>query len=310
MAETGFVHLALVFSSTEELLTALEPRIDASIRAEEAVYAFLDQERWQQLSAALPLSMLRRMTHVAAGERYATPAGAVRCLHETLRIERRRGTGRVLSIGEIPFGGASSDAEWLRYEAATNEVFADAAVTGLCLYDTDRVPASVLRTVPCTHPHPTPAPLGSDGLARLRRFADSLEVPPVAPPRPPDRTLRNVSDVRMARREARSWALHRGVDTATAAELELLVDELVVNAGLHGGGDPEVALWSEPDGVVLSVTDDGPGIDDPFAGLRPPDLVHQGAGLWMAAVMGERFVARTGPRGGAEVSVRLRTVAR
>ena len=71
------------------------------------------------------------------------------------------------------------------------------------------------------------------------------------------------------------------VDRVTADAVRLAVSELVSNAVMHGTGAIIVTLADEPDGVRISVTDDGRGFSrsgDPA--MPPPDSPAAGAWRW------------------------------
>jgi anti-sigma regulatory factor (Ser/Thr protein kinase) len=57
------------------------------------------------------------------------------------------------------------------------------------------------------------------------------------------------------------------------------------NAARHGRPPIGLRLWISSDRIVCTITDRGPGWDDPFAGYGPAhgeDLSRGGMGLWLA----------------------------
>jgi anti-sigma regulatory factor (Ser/Thr protein kinase) len=84
----------------------------------------------------------------------------------------------------------------------------------------------------------------------------------------------------------------------TYERAELIVSELVTNAIVHGGGRADVRYWHEPNTIFIEVADDGAGIHDPVASLRPPALPVRGVGLWASHVEATRLhVAARHPHG-------------
>jgi anti-sigma regulatory factor (Ser/Thr protein kinase) len=68
-------------------------------------------------------------------------------------------------------------------------------------------------------------------------------------------------------------------------DLHLAIDEMSSNAVRHGGPPVQLRLWASVDRVVCTISDGGPGMDDPFAGYGPAhgtDLSRGGMGLWLA----------------------------
>jgi anti-sigma regulatory factor (Ser/Thr protein kinase) len=60
------------------------------------------------------------------------------------------------------------------------------------------------------------------------------------------------------------------------------VSEAVTNAVRHGRPPVRVRMWTGKDRILLTVTDRGPGVTDPFAGLLRPDGSEPGGlGLWL-----------------------------
>jgi anti-sigma regulatory factor (Ser/Thr protein kinase) len=65
----------------------------------------------------------------------------------------------------------------------------------------------------------------------------------------------------------------------------LAVDEMTSNALRHGRPPVGLRLWLSDDRIVCTISDCGPGFDDPFAGYGPAhgeDLSRGGMGLWLA----------------------------
>jgi anti-sigma regulatory factor (Ser/Thr protein kinase) len=103
------------------------------------------------------------------------------------------------------------------------------------------------------------------------------------------------SDEQLAAGAVEAEDLPRG----RAEEFLIAVGEVVANALGHGHGLAELTLWSTNDGVVCAVHDDGPGVDDPFAGYLPPgnDDAAQGMGLWIARQLSDSLAIQSGADG-------------
>jgi anti-sigma regulatory factor (Ser/Thr protein kinase) len=69
-------------------------------------------------------------------------------------------------------------------------------------------------------------------------------------------------------------------------------------------------LWGSADRVVCTISDRGPGMDDPFAGYGPAhgtDLSRGGMGLWLARQLCDHVDVVDN---GAGLTVRLTTALR
>ena len=82
------------------------------------------------------------------------------------------------------------------------------------------------------------------------------------------------------------------------------------NAVRHGRPPVGLRLWTAPDRVVCTITDGGPGWDDPFAWYGPAhgdDLSRGGMWLWLARQLCDYVDIRGGEYHAGEggISVRL-----
>jgi len=70
--------------------------------------------------------------------------------------------------------------------------------------------------------------------------------------------------------------------------LMLAVTEALSNGVVHGRAPTRLRLWTAPDRIVATVTDQGPGPVDPLVGLvpvAPAGAGIGGQGLWLAHQM-------------------------
>jgi len=89
----------------------------------------------------------------------------------------------------------------------------------------------------------------------------------------------------------------------SAVAVRHVVDVLVDNALVHGAGDAEVAVSTLADGLLIEVSDDGPGLTNPEAAFTPRTgrVGTHGIGLGLArsvaeAEGGRLLLRRVGPR--------------
>ncbi len=218
------------------------------------------------------------------------------------------GSGRLRGLAEPWFGDdARRRREVHRWEAASNVLAAALPVTAMCVYDRGRLPAEALRTARLTHRE-----LLVDG-ARVdnpayRRPEDCLhELAAVREPLEDGEPAYAVDDV-PSLPELRS-GLRRVLaavvpDPDQCADLHLAASEVAANAFRHGRRPVGARVWADGDAVVCTVTDSGPGYDDPLAGFVPAhgdDLGAGGMGLWLARKLWDSVDLRPGDAGGLTV---------
>jgi anti-sigma regulatory factor (Ser/Thr protein kinase) len=218
------------------------------------------------------------------------------------------GSGRLRVLAEPWFG--ADPRRWRevrRWEAASNALAAALPVTAVCVYDRGRLPADALRTARLTHREllVDGTRVGSPG---YREPDDCLhELAAVREPLESGAPVYAVDDV-PSLPELRG-GLRRALaavvpDPDQHADLHLAASEVAANAFRHGRPPVGARVWADDTAVVCTVTDSGPGHDDPLAGFVPAhgdDLGAGGMGLWLARKLWDSVDLRPGPRGGLTV---------
>lgn len=300
----SFEHVAVFYDGVDELVAVLVDDIAAAVDDGERVLVCIELEAWKSIENALG-DRAADVTYLADDVRYSKPAEAMRAVHEFAELALADGATAVRSIGIIPLDGHDDD-NWIRYEAAVNDVLAHMPFKGVCLYDTSTVSAEVARDAAAAHLSVI------EGGQRRTQPVDATRHPTVPALEPPPRTpdITNVVESSSTARRTIRELLAGVVSDARLADVLLVTSELVTN-GLTDGEQPvEIAVWLRPGrDVHVAVTDRGTGIDDPFFDLRPPppDRVG-GAGLWIVGQLAARVDSRMKTDGTHRVVARL-TVA-
>ncbi|MEU2287959.1 MEDS domain-containing protein [Streptomyces sp. NPDC013178] len=223
---------------------------------------------WYTGSAANAVA--RAAGHLAA---HAGPGGRIHLLMEPVWNGR---------AGRSP----RESAEWIRYEALANLLFAPTATTALCVYDT-RIAGSVLvaaarRAHPDTGVYEDPV-----------RLAAELDAVPLPPPPADARRLTGEPGPDTVR----VWAAGRGLG---AADAELFAAAVTEAASL--GRVTGALLWGEAPGCVCELTL-ADRVDDPLAGFVPPPGPgpEPGQGLWFARQVCAYVDLRDAQGGGTSV---------
>ncbi|MEU3511254.1 MEDS domain-containing protein [Streptomyces longwoodensis] len=195
-------------------------------------------------------AVARAAGHLAA---HAGPGGRLHLLMEPVWQGR---------AGRSP----RESAEWIRYEALANLLFAPLSTTALCVYDTRTAGRAVVEAARRAHP-------GSGVYTEPARLAAELDAVPLPPPPP--------AAERLARPDVpavRAWAERQGLAEADAELFGTAVGEAAALGRVTGA-----LLWGEAPGCVCELAL-ARRVDDPLAGFVPPvgtDL-EPGQGLWYA----------------------------
>ena len=307
-----YVHDALFFSSPDELAAATVPFAQQGLAAGDAVVVTASPATADVVRTAVDDDRVRVLAWVEAYAR-RTPAAvtAFRRLADELTAT---GARRVRVLGETDFGRTEREQlEWQRYEAVVNHALADWPLWGLCLFDTTRLPDQVLESVARTHPtvvtvsSRTPNPRFVDPAEYLRGLPVPVEPLQATAPR---LAVDEVTDPIALRHAVASALAAVGGPREVVEDFLLAVDETTSNAVRHGGPPLGLRLWTSAERLVCTVTDHGPGLDDPFAGYGPAhgdDLSRGGMGVCLARQLCDHVDISSGPDG---VTVRLTTALR
>ncbi|MGY1638233.1 anti-sigma factor RsbA family regulatory protein [Geodermatophilus sp. SYSU D00742] len=242
------------------------------------------------------------------GARAPDAAGQVRRYAERAAAHP---SGRLRVLSEVDFGDHPAGwREGQRFESASNRFLHDSAVTALCLYDRQRLPAPVVDSAPATHPEVVRAgswaasPAFQDPERYLRRLPPPHEpvedtVPVLAVDDAP--TLAGL------RHQLGAVLTALVPDEEEREDLHLATSEVAANAFRHGRRPVSARVWCDGRRLVCAITDAGNRFDDPLAGFRPAhgdDLSRGGMGLWLARKLWDSVDLLPGPAG---LTVRLAT---
>jgi anti-sigma regulatory factor (Ser/Thr protein kinase) len=312
-AAAGFRHEALFFEDDDDFVDQVISYLREGLEADEALVVVEPRPHLDLVRAALGADAAA-VHWLDVADVGANPARILPLWTDLLAVHG--GTGRpVRGVEEATFPGRRPQelVECEVHQALMDLAFAPGpAWQLLCPYDR-RLPSAVLAGALRTHarwrdadgggPSPDHLPAG-DGV-------DLATLPASAPlPPPTDVVLRGdfgLRDVPAVRRTVRAYARSCGLSADQVENLELAASELASNCIRHGGGRGSVALWREPDAVVVEFCSQG-RLRDPLAGRRRPDpLGNGGMGLYLVQQLCDLVQTRTGPAG---TTVRVSTWAR
>ncbi len=151
-ASKGIFHEASVYASDSQLRDTALPFLSDGLEAHEPTYVILGPHGDDLVRREL--GEREGLHYILANDVYVNPAKTVQGYLDVVTAEVSAGAEQVRFITEVPHPGTGSAWDWWgRYEAAVNEIFADAPVWAICTYDERTTPTAVLEEVLRTHPH-------------------------------------------------------------------------------------------------------------------------------------------------------------
>jgi anti-sigma regulatory factor (Ser/Thr protein kinase) len=285
----GYVHDALFFASTPELVDVTGPWLRDGVEAGDDIVLLCGDE----LVAALTPAAGRgaRLTVVPPAEVWRKALDAVGFLRDLLEA-RSKEEVRVRLLAEVACDDSPRALqEWRRFEALHAHAVGDLSLWAVCGYDTQRLPDACLETGRQTHRHLLDAtgrranPSAVDPVVVLESVSSAVTLPTG----PPLTTVSGLRDLRQLRNALRH-ELDGAVPAAVVDDLLVVANELARNGVEHGTPPVAVRVTVTDGEVSCAVTDRGHGIQDPFAGYLPPrhtrgDRRH--SGLWVARYLSD-----------------------
>lgn len=301
---TGYRHEAFLWHGTKAFLDRTVPFVTEAVDESQPVMIALIPEQWAPLRAALgPAADLVHYADMALLGR--NPARLIPAWQEF--IARHAGSP-LRGIGSPIYAGRREAelTECQIHEELLNLALpADLSLWLLCPYDAENLGPAVLDEAERSHP----AVMRHDGSTPSAVY-DVIDRDRVLTGRPlpaPRGTVQQQpfgpGDLAALRALAISRAVLAGLPRSRAQDLALAVSELASNSVDHGGGGGVLRVWTDPDALVIEVTDAGL-VADPMAGRRTPTLSQpRGRGLWMVNRLCDLVQIRSVPGEGTAVRV-------
>jgi anti-sigma regulatory factor (Ser/Thr protein kinase) len=295
---TGYVHEAVYYEDTAGLVAATAPLLRRALARGEDVALVCSDRTNRAVHGAVGWD--DRVSVLPRGGVYRKAVSAVAYFRDFVEERVAAGAHRVVALGEVNFGSDRRALdEWRRYEALLNHAMAPLPLWSLCAYNT-RATDPVLTAAALTHPHIR------EGSAQVRnpRYVDPAELirevdsaSELVPRLDPVLTIQEVRDLGELRRDLMTLLAGGSMPKERAEDLVTAVHEVVTNGGRHGEPPVTVHVWITPVRVTCTVTDRGPGFDDPFTGYirgGGSALPEGQYGLWLARELCDELVlART-----------------
>jgi anti-sigma regulatory factor (Ser/Thr protein kinase) len=307
-------HGAAVVGSDEELLAVALPFLDAGLRAGDLVALTCPPE-----TVAVVCEALGERARTVESEPRMSLLGsrapdALAACGRFLERAMSGDSGRLRVLAGVDFGPDPADwREGQRFESVFNRLLGGTPVSAVCLYDSRRLPSSVVESAAATHPH-----LVSGGNWVVNGgFQDPVTYVPSLPlPREPVEdgapvfAIENAPSLVALRRSLGAVLAARVPDRDQREDLHYAAAEIASNAFRHGVRPVSAKVWSDDGLLICAITDSGTTYSDPFSGFLPahgPDLGLGGMGLWLARKLWDHVDVVPGPESlTVRLSARLR----
>lgn len=299
----SYSHDLLIHESDRELVAGTVAFVEQGLASGGQVLVHSSKERVSLLRAALGTHP--RLEYGLDSDLYLSPMTTLFGYERT--VAQSQGGGDLWVTGTVPFGpDPLAHPAWTRYESLVNEVLGRYAFHALCTYDTRALPVSTIAAARATHP------CLSNGESRVESpyYVDPaafLVDPRAASPRAPSSAPTASKIIRTARdlQPARHLVARIGIEASAVSRDEIdgfvvAVNEVMENGLQHGRPPVRLSIWVDPSTLTCLVSDSGPGIRDPLAGYRHPDL-DDSKGLWVARQFCDELMIRNSALGGCSV---------
>lgn len=282
----GYLHSAALYDTDEELIALAVAHLQAAVDVGDPAIAALPADQAVRVRTAMDAAA-SAVTFLPDIARERPPAVITR-LRSLLGGLLEGGAEYVRVVSTVPHPGLGAPWDgWCRYEAAVNTLLSDMPLWGLCLYDRRITPRPVLDDVERTHASVTRAGrhVPND---RYQDPSEFLRTMPAPPPDPLEANRPDAEFVNPSPADSRQAVRALGPATRLSSDevdaLVMATSEAVTNAVLHGRPPVTLRVWAAQARIVVTVTDRGPGPEDPYAGLVPHAKATTGRGgygLWL-----------------------------
>jgi anti-sigma regulatory factor (Ser/Thr protein kinase) len=297
-----YVHEALFFGSTQDLVAEAAPFLRAGLAAGDDVVLICEEENNQ--AVAKQLGHDERIIYFPRPGAYQKAVTAVQFYRDFMRSRLEQGSRRVRLVGQVNFGtDPRAWDEWRRFEALCNHALSSYPLWCLCAYDVRDQPSAAVATAEITHPFVRHGEASRVNPGYVDPAA-LLRVPPaVLRPLPEDAptvALCDLEDLNGLHRRVRERLVAARLEGELVDDLVLVVNELATNGIRHGVPPVTVRMRLTEHRVVCTVVDRGPGFDDPYAGYLPgngAELPEGQFGLWLARRLCDQLLVDRTPEG-------------
>ncbi|VBA48989.1 anti-sigma factor RsbA family regulatory protein [Mycobacterium pseudokansasii] len=285
----GFVHSALLYHSQREYLDFLGRFVADGLALGEPVLVAVPADRLAllrtELGAPGRATAELRMIDISRAARNPSRFLAIANSFAATYADRRV---RIVSQLIWPGRTVGESLACVQDEALINRALAHHNVTGLCLYDAERLDDELLANARATHPllwkcgsaYHSADYAPDEALARCNQ-------PLPHNPGAVTYLVRHSSDLGPARSFAVDYAGWVGLSQDGLEDLRLITTELATNSLQYTGGACQLAFWRHDEHLVCEARDSGQ-FDQPLVGRQPPSASATASrGLFLVNAMAD-----------------------
>jgi anti-sigma regulatory factor (Ser/Thr protein kinase) len=303
-----------VFGSDAELLEVALPYLEEGLRAGDLTVLSCTAETVELVRRELGPAARGLESDPGLIPDTTRPPDVFTHLRQYAHRASQGGTSRLRVLAEVPAAEEPLQVrEVIRVEAAVNSVMAALPVTNFCVYDSRRLPATLVASARDTHPVLVTGQVWTSNAG----YSDPATYIRALPaPRASEENLQPLVVVDDA--PSLPDLRHRLINALPALvpdeeqleDLRLGISEVAANAFRHGKRPVSGRLYHVGPEVICTITDSGTTFDNPLAGFIPAhgfDLGRGGMGLWLARKLFDHVDLFPGPSGfTVRLSTRLR----
>lgn len=293
------MHSALIYRSEQENLELAARFIDQGLTGDEAVLVAVSTEQLASLRGVLcpggDMPDALRMADITEAGRNPSRFMAMVGSFVDEFVDRR-----VRVVSQLAWPGRSEEelVACIEHEALLNGAMDGYQVTGLCLFDANRLDDQLIADARATHPL-----LWRGGaLHRSADYAPGEVLERCNRPLPVKAgavtfMVRGSADLRPARSFVANYAGWMGLSQDAIDDLQLIATELATNSLMYSGSPCRLALWRDDEHLVCEARDGG-RFDDPLVGrLDPGPDAPASRGLYLVNAISDLVRTHTGSNG-------------
>lgn len=307
----GLVHRLLSFDDVETLVNGAVPFLLEGVDRGQYTCAVVTPEHRASIRERLGAAA-DEVEWMDADSFFTRPADTCTAYHDLVEERGLRGGGSARVLAEGVWIGRDDDeiVEWLRFEAAVNEVFASVPLDVMCCYDRRRARGWATAVGRGAHP----VELTADGFSRCGaydspgRLVEALQARRTLTAPPAEAAVFAFeNDLQAVRAFVRREASSLGCAVADIDDVILVVNELASNVVEHARAPGSATIWLEGNALACEVRHANGAEVPALAGYdRPAATAARGRGWVLVRTLADQVDILNGQHGQPGTAVRVK----